>query len=940
MLMSWSVLAVMAANVMTHLGLLREKTQRRRATNMNKCLTQFVDIDVESGESVHCVDNRPQRKRRRGSSSRPSNGTDSPVSFQSGDASQTHIPDLPSPSTTATTSRSPSPYEFHDDSFYKDSRGKDLPRVSVNNHSEIFKQAAGLLRKSLDVEDGGGVVFLDTVIATNQTSKGSTSESAGGSYNGLSHRGLAGNVNMQVEDNHYGRESRDTRVGIAEVLASSIASPTSPGSHKSGGIFTPLPLEMLVVLIGRYPRGNLWIMDSDGRIHSGTDEDDSSNGTERCEDDITYARLQAEAEFLLQHFPGACQIIFLPVWDARTSRWCAAFAYSTSLYRIFDRKLDFLYCTAFANCVTMELARLATLAADQQKGDFIGSISHELRSPLHGILASCEFLQDQNDELSDFQRSLVDTVDACGRTLLDTINMVLDYSKINTFEREWRKTKKPRKGTLPSNPVVAHGIKPAAVSGQPLLNIYGNVDLAAITEEVVEGVTTGQAFFLASSTVELTDMGPKARGRTADRGTQGATPLLSSNVISLVYPEDDGKTVEVILDIAPAEWTFVTQPGAFRRIVMNITGNALKYTTRGYIKIKLEIESNLALEHTTSNTSYRDASSDMVILTITDTGKGISPEYLRDKVFTPFSQEDTLAPGTGLGLSLVRSIVTMLDGEINITSTVNKGTEVRVRIPMLRQSGNSSASTPSTVHSGISSVDRLKDDSVSVLRKRASGCRIASFHRHGRTLRDNEFGIAQTLQDVLTQYVTKWFGLPMATVSPRPMDDANIVIVDEADLSAFVETIPGGLASKQRPSLIVLCSNSSRHGHLSAYVQSGVQFVSKPFGPYKLAKAIRLSIERLEGSYMRSLSTLVERRRGEDESGPITPILEKLILSTGTDILGVIQMKGIVGNDESSNAHMVLESNSDHDISSVSTVGACHYQEFPFQIRPRQVWKT
>jgi len=50
-----------------------------------------------------------------------------------------------------------------------------------------------------------------------------------------------------------------------------------------------------------------------------------------------------------------------------------------------------------------------------------------------GILASCEFLQDT--ETNAFQQSLVDTVDSCARTLLDTISMVLDFSKMNNFVR-------------------------------------------------------------------------------------------------------------------------------------------------------------------------------------------------------------------------------------------------------------------------------------------------------------------------------------------------------------------------------------------------------------------------------------------------------------------------------------------------------------------------
>jgi len=62
-------------------------------------------------------------------------------------------------------------------------------------------------------------------------------------------------------------------------------------------------------------------------------------------------------------------------------------AYTTSLQREFEQS-EFNYVKAFGNSIGVELGRLAALDADRRKSDFIGSISHELRSPLHGLLAS------------------------------------------------------------------------------------------------------------------------------------------------------------------------------------------------------------------------------------------------------------------------------------------------------------------------------------------------------------------------------------------------------------------------------------------------------------------------------------------------------------------------------------------------------------------------
>jgi hypothetical protein len=104
-----------------------------------------------------------------------------------------------------------------------------------------------------------------------------------------------------------------------------------------------------------------------------------------------------------------------------------------------------------------------------------------------------------------------------------------------------------------------------------------------------------------------------------------------------------------------------------------LEGNALKYTSRGHVKIKLEAIEMGDLQPAGSTESIPRA---CVTLTITDTGKGISSDFIRSKLFTPFAQENSLSSGTGLGLSIVRSIVALLEGEIAIKSELGRGTGV------------------------------------------------------------------------------------------------------------------------------------------------------------------------------------------------------------------------------------------------------------------------
>lgn len=102
--------------------------------------------------------------------------------------------------------------------------------------------------------------------------------------------------------------------------------------------------------------------------------------------------------------------------------------------------------------------------------------------------------------------------------------------------------------------------------------------------------------------------------------------------------------VVVILDIAPGDWKLVALPGALQRIVMNLVGNSLKYTASGFIRVKLAMES--IVPNTDDSTNSQPASA-VVELHVIDSGRGISNEFLKTKLFSPFSQETILAPGTG-----------------------------------------------------------------------------------------------------------------------------------------------------------------------------------------------------------------------------------------------------------------------------------------------------
>lgn len=363
--------------------------------------------------------------------------------------------------------------------------------------------------------------------------------------------------------------------------------------------FTAIDQSLLTSLVRRYPQGELFVFDNKGPISAS----DETTGSETLiqspllEDKRLRQKARKNAEILrlLAAFPGARQIFFVPLYDSTSGCFIGSFAWSTSATRIFTIENHLSYLVAFGHSVMSEVNRLNTLSADRAKGDFISNVSHELRSPLHGILASVEFLADS--ALDGFQRNLVDTVDICGRTLLDTIEHVLDFSKIKKF---------------------------GSATMQPMGTVT-DLDISAVIEEVLEGVYAGFEFNGLSSQGLADTTKSRSRNTSLMAGPEIEQDALFSNDF-----------LTVILDIDFREnWKFPTVPGTWRRLTMNLFSNALKYCSEGYIKIKLEARDILP---GISSAIGEGVEGTMVTLTISDSGKGISPEFMKSKLFMPFAQ--------------------------------------------------------------------------------------------------------------------------------------------------------------------------------------------------------------------------------------------------------------------------------------------------------------
>ncbi len=147
---------------------------------------------------------------------------------------------------------------------------------------------------------------------------------------------------------------------------------------------------------------------------------------------------------------------------------------------------------------------------------------------------------------------------------------------------------------------------------------------------------------------------------------------LAADCGQLLAPQAAAKGVELRLslpDILPER--VVGDPGRLRQVLINLLGNALKFTTEGSVTLDLALEPRGDLA--------------MARVEVTDTGRGIAPDRL-EAIFRPFGQEDASISrqygGTGLGLSISRRLVELMGGTIGVRSREGQGSTFWFRVPL------------------------------------------------------------------------------------------------------------------------------------------------------------------------------------------------------------------------------------------------------------------
>jgi hypothetical protein len=265
-------------------------------------------------------------------------------------------------------------------------------------------------------------------------------------------------------------------------------------------------------------------------------------------------------------------------------------------------------------------------------------------------------------------------------------------------------------------------------------------DICILSEEVIESIYAGQ------------------------RVSKKALGLAGHRRHGSLNKSDAAVTVIVDIQWRP-NWTFEIDVGAWRRILMNLFNNSMKYTKAGFVNITIEIEEDVA--------SYSNKSRANLVLKVKDSGKGMSQEFLKHQLFKPFTQEDNLATGAGLGLSIVKAIMQDLGGRIDFQSESGCGTEASVCIPLTER---------------LPKPDSLKV--VNEVREHVQGLkfRLECFDRYPDItetptgILSAELEAAMMLKSTMQDTLVNWFGMEDASNTVPEAPVADVVVVMESGL--------------------------------------------------------------------------------------------------------------------------------------------------------------
>jgi signal transduction histidine kinase/DNA-binding response OmpR family regulator len=275
------------------------------------------------------------------------------------------------------------------------------------------------------------------------------------------------------------------------------------------------------------------------------------------------------------------------------------------------------------------------------------------------------------------------------------------------------------------------------------------------------------------------------------------------------------KGLEFIVDVdATVPSTVRGDPGRLRQILVNLVGNAIKFTHHGEVVVRV-------------TTDAATARSVVLRFSVADTGVGIPPDR-QQRVFEAFTQADGSTTrtygGTGLGLSIATKLVALMDGRLWVESEVGKGSIFHFTATMGTALAPAIVASPDTVD--------LRQLSALVVDDNATNRRLLEVMLHG-------WAMVPTLTSSVPEALAALRAADR-TGTPFPLVLADVQMPD-ADGFTLAETIKqeAGLAS----AAVVMLTSAGQPGDAARCRQIGVAaYLTKPIRSKDLRRAVLLAL--------------------------------------------------------------------------------------------------
>ncbi|GKT90570.1 osomolarity two-component sensor histidine kinase sln1 [Colletotrichum tofieldiae] len=334
----------------------------------------------------------------------------------------------------------------------------------------------------------------------------------------------------------------------------------------------------------------------------------------------------------------------------------------------------------------LEISKKAAEAANESKTLFIANISHELKTPLNGILGMCAVCMEENDILR-IKQSLK-TLYKSGDLLLHLLEDLLSFSKnqigqqLNLEEKEFR-----------------------------LADIKSQI-LTIFDKQVKEGRITLTVNFLSSEAIEL---GSSPERPSTDNRLPALGPHGTGRLKDMCLWGDQHRILQVIINLrfqttwqTPAPAWFQLNPVC--ELQGRFNSRACEGHCLGHQPDGAQVDAAYPRPGTVSHATAPGAKAYVFEFEVEDTGPGIA-EHMQQKVFEPFVQGDLGLSkkfgGTGLGLSICHQLATLMGGSISLKSTVGVGTTFTMQIPLKYVKDRASSTASSSIKSRPPSVDTI-----------------------------------------------------------------------------------------------------------------------------------------------------------------------------------------------------------------------------------------